>query len=173
MFAIVKNGQIEKYIQPNTVFHVDWVEYDAGWIAQASDADKAAIGLVDVVYGQRAEERFYWVGQLEPVYNEQLNVVEINYAVTPKELDSVKANLIAQTNQTAYTMLLPTDWMVVKSVETGTAVPAEWSAWRQAIRAEAQAYVAQINACEDVDALVALAPIEWSKDPNSAITEVE
>lgn len=167
MFAIVKNGKVEQYIQPNTVFHVNWVEYDAGWIARATSAEKSALGLAEVVHGSRADERFYWVSQKEPVYNAQSGVVEINYTATPKELAPIKTALIAQVNQTAYTMLLPSDWMVIKSIETGTAVPADWAAWRQAIRTEAQAYIAKINACTDVNAVAALPAVVWSKAPGS------
>lgn len=166
MFAIVKDNQIVKFIQPNTVFVVDWVEYPADWIANASQQSKDAIGLVDVVYGNRNDERFYWVTQDDPVYNASSNVVEINYTNTPKDLDSVKSVMISQTNQSAYTILLPSDWMVVKALEIGGSVPANWTTWRQTIRTEAADYCAAINACSSMEQLEQLPALQWARSPN-------
>lgn len=165
MFAIVKDNKVVQYVQPNTVFHVNWVEYGANWIATATQAQKDAIGLVEVVHGARQDERYYWVTQQEPAYDAGAKLVRINYTATPKDLDQLKTTLVSQTNQAAYTTLLPSDWMVVKSVETGTAVPADWAAWRQAVRTAAANHCAAINACADVDALAALGQAQWPAQP--------
>jgi hypothetical protein len=46
---------------------------------------------------------------------------------------------------------------------------AAWSTWRSAIRAEAAAQIAAINACTTTDQLAALSNVSWSKDPNAPV----
>ena len=52
--------------------------------------------------------------------------------------------------------LQPTDWMVVRAAEGGTAVPSSITTKRAAVRTKANAMCTQIDAASDVDALAAL-----------------
>ena len=52
--------------------------------------------------------------------------------------------------------LQPTDWMVVRAAEGGTAVPSSITTKRAAVRTKANAMCVQIDAASDVDALAAL-----------------
>ena len=69
-------------------------------------------------------------------------------------------------NAAAYSILLPTDWMVVKATETGGTVAPAWNTWRQTIRTQASDYVAVISACTTVAQLAALPSVQWAHDPN-------
>jgi hypothetical protein len=82
----------------------------------------------------------------------------------------VKTNAIQQVNSTAYSLLLPTDWMVVKAVETSTAIPTAWNTWRQSIRTTAASAVSSIEAAVDVAAVAAI-NIVWPKDPDQIAAE--
>lgn len=172
MFAIIKNSQVVQYVQPNTLFYVNWVEYGADWIVKATQAQKDAIGLVEVVHGNRADERFYWVTQQEPVYDASTNQVIINFTATPKDLAAIQANLVNQINNTAYTLLLPSDWMVVKAMETGGVVSSNWTTWRQTIRTQAANYCDDINACTSMEKLEQLPFIQWARSPNEPELEI-
>ena len=164
MFAIISNNAIAMLVAPGTPFTWDGLQYSANWCNLSTPEEKAAIGMVDVVYGSQPSDVYYWVSQDAPVYNG--TVVEINYTATPKDLDQLKANQISATNSTAYSILLPTDWMVVKGIETGSKVPDNWNTWRQEIRTQAATQVAAITACTTVDELAALPPVQWANDPN-------
>ena len=59
-------------------------------------------------------------------------------------------------NAQASGILQPTDWMVVRAAEGGTAVPSSITTKRAAVRTKANAMCTQIDAASDVDALVAL-----------------
>jgi hypothetical protein len=166
MFAIISNGVIAMFVQAGTAFEWDGIQYPANWCNLSTPEEKAAIGMVDVVYGQYPNDQYYWVNQDAPVYNAQTNQVDINYTATPKDLDSLKTSQISATNATAYSILLPTDWMVVKAVETGGTVAPAWNTWRQEIRDEAAAQVAAITACTTVAELANLPPVQWTPDPN-------
>ena len=53
-------------------------------------------------------------------------------------------------------ILQPTDWMVVRAAEGGTAVPSSITTWRAAVRTKANAMQVQIDGAANVDALAAL-----------------
>jgi hypothetical protein len=165
MFAIVQNGIIIMYLQPGTAWTYNGVQYPPQWIAQATAEQKAQLGIVDVVYGPQANQQYYWVSESQPVYNAQTNTVNINYTATPKDLDQLKVQQAAQINQTAYTILLPTDWMVVKAIETQGTVDPDWNTWRQSIRTTADTARAAVEACTTVDELAALPSIQWPPSP--------
>jgi hypothetical protein len=59
-------------------------------------------------------------------------------------------------NQQAGGLLQETDWMVIRAVEGGTAVPSDITTWRAAVRTKANAMQVQIDGAADVDALAAL-----------------
>ena len=164
MFAIISNGAIAMFVAPGTPFEWDGVQYPANWCNLSTPEEKAAIGMVDVVYGAYPNDQYYWVSQDAPVY--QNGVVEINYTATPKDLTELKASQVSATNAAAYSILLPSDWMVVKAVETSGTVAPDWNTWRQEIRTQAATQVAAIEACTTVDELAALPSVEWAHDPN-------
>ena len=59
-------------------------------------------------------------------------------------------------NAQAGGILQPTDWMVVRAAEGGTAVPSSITTKRAAVRTKANAMCTQITNAADVDALAAL-----------------
>ena len=164
MFAIISNGVIALLVPAGTAFEWDSIQYPANWCNLSSPEEKAAIGMVDVIYGTPANDQYYWVSQDAPVYNG--TVVEINYTATPKDLVACQNQAVSSLNATAYSILLPTDWMVVKAIETSGTVAPAWNTWRQDIRTQAAAQVAAITACTTVDQLAALPSVQWAHDPN-------
>ena len=164
MFAIISNGVIALLVPAGTAFEWDSIQYPANWCNLSTPEEKAAIGMVDVVYGAQPSDVYYWISQDAPVYTG--TVVEINYTATPKDLAQCQTNAVDATNAAAYSILLPTDWMVVKAVETSTAVAADWTTYRAAVRTAAATAVAAIDASADVPALQAAVQVTWPNDPN-------
>lgn len=171
MFAIVQNGQIVQLIAPGTAFELDGVSYPANWCNLSTPEEKAAIGMVDVVYGPAPSDQYYWVSQDAPYYDARTNEVYINFTATPKDLAELQSQQVTATNQAAYNILQPSDWMVVRATETGTdPVPADWNTWRQAIRVQAADQNAAINACTTVEQLAALPSVNWLPSPDQPVT---
>jgi hypothetical protein len=104
-------------ISPDTAFTAGDIQYPANWIRLASPEERAAIGITEVADPVRADDRFYWNGDL----------------AMPKDVDQIKAMLIAQVKQTAGSLLAPTDWMVIRKVERNVDIPAAVSAYRAAV----------------------------------------
>lgn len=164
MFAIISNGVIALLVPAGTAFEWDSIQYPANWCNLSSPEEKAAIGMVDVIYGQYPNDQYYWVSQDAPVYTG--TVVEINYTATPKDLFMLQNNAVTAVQQQAYTILVPSDWRVVKGYETKSAIPTDWNTWRQEIRTQCDAQIIAITNCTTVAELAALPPVTWAHDPN-------
>lgn len=139
------------------------VRYPANWIRLASEEDKAAIGLVWEADPVRADDRFYWNGDInnpkaledvvalnidgQNIYDDKGNIV-----VTK----GLKSQFIAQVKAQAGSLLNATDWKVVRAAEGGKALDDETKAARAAIRTKSDDFEAQIKACTTVEQLAAL-----------------
>ena len=164
MFAIISNGVIAMLIPAGTAFEWDSIQYPANWCNLSSPEEKAAIGMVDVVYGQYPNDQYYWVSQDAPIIvGDQ---VQINYTATPKDLFECQMQAVNAVQAQAYSILLPSDWRVVKGYETKSAISPAWNTWRQDIRTQCDAQIIAINGCTTVDQLAALPPVDWEHDPN-------
>ena len=158
MFYSTTDGQ---YINEGQAFTINEVQYPSNWLNLSTEEQKAEIGLEEVIAtNSPANDQYYWVSQ-------ELDKASLTYINTPKDLDTVKSNSISQINQTAYSILLLSDWMVVKSVETSTSIPANWNTWRQSIRATADQARTKVAAATDVDEVqTIMGSITWPQDPN-------
>ena len=164
MFAYILNNTFQRFIPEGVAFKLNGKFYASDWLNLSTPAEKAALGIVDVVYGQRPDDKYYWVTELPPVYAN--GVVTVDYTSTPKDLFTLQNQAVTDTQQQAYSILLPSDWRVVKSYETQSDVPAEWNTWRQEIRSQCAAQIVMITACKDVAELAALPSVVWAHDPN-------
>jgi hypothetical protein len=70
------------------------------------------------------------------------------------DLSVAQSSVVNTTNATAYSILQPTDWYVVRYTENGQAIPPQVNSWRQEVRDAARVKVEQINATTTKDALV-------------------
>jgi hypothetical protein len=151
-----------QYIQDGAPFTVNGTSYPAGWLNATSAEEKAAVGLVEVTYaGAREDDRFYWVTET------RVGSV-VTYTNTPKDLAALKTQWKTTVNAAAYSMLLQSDWMVVKALETSTTVAAAWTTYRAAVRTAAATAVAAIESAADVPALQTSVQVTWPNDPNHA-----
>ena len=64
-----------------------------------------------------------------------------------------KSASIDWVNSTAYYILQPTDWYVIRESENGTAIPPNWNTWREAIRQDANTKNAGIAGCNSSEEL--------------------
>ena len=143
------------YITENTAFTIDDVQYPPQWLNLSTPAEKEALGLVEVVtVGEAKDPTYYWTG-------ETLADGVLTLTATPKDLAEVQKQAVASLNATAYTLLLPSDWMVVRAYETNTPMPTDWSVYRADIRAQVAGAVAAVNSAVDVDAVALAVKVEW------------
>ena len=155
------NAQYNQYVTEGTQFTLGDATYPPQWLNQSTPEQKAAIGLVEVVAtNSPADQTYYWV-------SETLNGAELTYTNTPKDLDTVKENAVIQVNNTAYSLLFPSDWMVVKAVETQGTVPTDWNTYRADVRFTANTTKDALAIATTVDEIAnIIANMKWPHDPN-------
>ena len=125
----------------------------------ASPEARAAIGITEVVEQPRPDDRFYWVSG--PNENG-------DYTAIPKDLDGLKKTWTAQFKQTAYAMLAPSDWLVIRKQENDTPIPADWTTYREAVRTTCALAITDIDLASDIDGFIyAVTTVQWPKDPNA------
>jgi len=120
------------------------IQYPNNWLQLSTAEEKSKIGIIEVADPETFDDRYYWsVGN-------------------PRDLDQCKAMLIAQVKQTAAALLTPTDWKIIRFIESATPIGASVTAYREAIRADSNNHEAAINACTSVDELAAL-QLTWTE----------
>jgi hypothetical protein len=170
MFALIQDSNVTQVgeltaLFPNTSF-------PAGF-NQAEFA--AQMGALEVIEGERKDERFYWVTFSH--YEVQGDKAVRVYTNTPKALEDVtetpegqtepvttkglKSQWIAQAKAAAGSALAATDWMVIRKAERGVDIPAEVAAERAKIISDCTAKEVAISAAATVEALIAVvAPVK-------------
>ena len=154
----------------------DGIQYPANWLRLASAAEKAAIGITEVADPVRADDRFYWNGDVNlpkelndreevdaegnPMWVQVLGVVDGEPAMVDSDerlvTKGLKSQWIAQVKDTAGKQLAATDWMVIRKAERGTEIPTATAAHRAAILAEAERLETAIAGAADIDAFIAV-----------------
>ena len=169
MFAYVLNNIVQYLIAPGVEFTIDGVTYPGNWIQLSSTSDQQALGIYEVVYGSQANDQYYWITQEAPVFTN--NQVQINYTSPPKDLVTVQSTSVNNINQQAYSLLQPTDWMVIRSVESGGVypVPQSWNTWRATIRTQAATAANAVTASTTVDQVAAVFPVAWAASPDTPV----
>jgi hypothetical protein len=164
----------ETPISPDTAFSAGGIQYPANWLRLASPEERAAIGITEAADAERADDRFYWNGDLslpkavEDVLATKEDgsplMVQVYDPATEAMVDTdqqvitrgLKHGMIAQVKQTAGTLLAATDWRITRAAEGIKAVDADTLAARVAIRAASDANEAAITACTTTAELAAL-----------------
>lgn len=145
-------------LNPDLPFEHDGIQYPANWLRLATPEERQAIGITEVPDYPRPDDRFYWVTQ-NP---------DGTYTAIPKDLNQLKADWSKQIDATAYSLLLPSDWMVVRRAEDGAPIPAQWTTYRAAVRTYAQTVKTNLNAATDIDQFIAaVTNLAWPTPPDT------
>lgn len=169
MFALTKNGQFEKFLSEGQAFELNGVQYPANWLNLSTPQEKAALGIVDVIYGEQPSDQFYWITQNAPVFVARTNTVDVTFTAKAKNLDQLKKQLTDQVNVGAHNVLFMTDYMDSrKAHDPDYVAPADWIEWRSSVRTAAQQMKQAIAAAADVDELASIKVI-FPADPDAII----
>lgn len=131
------NGQP---LQIDTPFTHNGFQYPANWLRLSTPEEKEAIGIDEVAEAVRADDRFYWDGDIN----------------MPKDLNQLKAQFVAEAKRTAGLLLAESDWYVVRKADIGTDIPADVVAYRAVVRAKVDELETDINAVESVSDLATM-----------------
>ena len=156
-------------------FTIGDVMYPSNWLQKSTEAEKTAIGITWVDDPVRADDRYYWDGDINnpkaledkeevdedgnPLYVKVLDktdpdnpvMVDCDERLVTKGL---KSNMIAQVKHTAGTLLAQTDWYVTRKVERNVDIPTDVASKRVAIVAESERLETAIAAVTNVEQLI-------------------
>ncbi|NBS68871.1 hypothetical protein EBT31_08125 [bacterium] len=124
-------------LSPDMPFEHDGISYPANWLRLSSHQEREAIGIEDLPDPEPFDHRFYF-GPNQPRDHAQL----------------VEA-WVLETRATANSILSASDWLVVREIDNGTAVPQDWRTWREAIRSATSTKCESIRETTDTDELAA------------------
>ena len=121
-------------------YDANGTQYPSGWLNQSTEEQKAAIGITWVADVVRADDRFYWDGNID----------------NPKDLDVLKTTFKAQVKDTANKLLAQTDWYVIRKAERSVDIPTDIADKRNAIVTEANRLDSEIDLVDTVEGLIAI-----------------
>jgi len=137
-----------KHLPEGTSFYdANGVQYGAGWLNQATEEQKLAIGITWVADPAPVDTRFYWDTNLPKALDDKLE----EDGSTTKGL---KSQFIAQVKDTAGKLLANTDWYVIRKIERNVDIPSEIALKRTQIVTEANRLETDIKASTNVEALI-------------------
>ena len=172
-----------KHLPEGTSFYdANGTQYGAGWLNQSTEEQKLTIGITWVVDPVRADDRFYWDGNINnpkaledkletkedgtPLYKQVYDKVTESMVDTTEQVvtKGLKSNFISQVKQTASSLLAQTDWYVVRKAERNVDIPANIVTKRAAIVTEANRLETAITGVSTVEALIeVLNAQDWNK----------
>ena len=175
MFALVKNEtvtnpqtqetsdvQVIKIFAPYTIWEdKHGTQYSPDYLFTLTASQKQDLGIYDVAYGNRQDDRFYVITENQTTFDQAEKIVKVTYSATAKAIEDVgeskglKSQWIAQTNQTANSLLLQSDWMLVRKIERSVDVPANMVTYRAAVITEANRLTTAITAATTITQLIA------------------
>ena len=168
MWALVENDSVVKVYTRPTAVNIGDNQYPSNIMQVWSASELEAIGIYEVVVdNSNLKDKEYYIntnqsfdfanGAVTASYGTATakaiaDVTDDDGNVT-KCLKSINKDAI---NAQAGGILQPTDWMVIREADGGTAVPSNISTWRASVRTKANEMCTAIDNAADVDALAAL-----------------
>ena len=163
-------------------YDANGVQYGSGWLNQATETQKLAIGITWVADAVRADDRFYWDGNINnpkaladvtetkqdgsPLYKQVYDKTTKSMVDTTEQVvtKGLKTNFVAQVKDTAGKLLAQTDWYVVRKAERNVDIPADVVTKRAAIVTEADRLETAITNAANVEALIEVLNAQnWSE----------
>jgi len=179
MWALVESDNVTQvYTRPKALTIGD-VNYPSNIFMLWTASELEALGIYEIVIDNtNLKDKEYYINTNQS-FDFADGVVTASYGVaTAKPLDDVlftaqeetdglgtegeikqyglKPQHKAVINSQAGGILAPTDWMVIRAAEGGTAVPSDIATWRAAVRTKSNDMCTMIDGVADVDALAAL-----------------
>jgi hypothetical protein len=154
-----------KQLVPGRPFTHNGIQYPANWLRLTSWEEKSAIGITEVPDPAPVDTRFYWDHNLpkqledeEVVVWEDVIVDGVGIGSTSRTYTQtgLKTQWKKQQDETAYSLLAPTDWYVVRKSEVGTEIPVGITSFRVGVRDISEQRKSAIGLATDVPSLVGI-----------------
>tara|TARA_R110000744_G_scaffold217746_15_gene336406 strand:- start:1118 stop:1726 length:609 start_codon:yes stop_codon:yes gene_type:complete len=192
MWAIIQNNNISEIIKGAKGVEINGVQHSRDIFSLWSTEELSAVGIIPYVIQNNGNSDFsYKTGSSVSISDDGTQVIEtIEYtdklledelqvnsdgdaimdSTTGKQavIKGLKTLHKENTATKANTLLSPTDWQVVKAMETSSSVPSDISTYRSAVRSKANEIETTINACDTMDKFKALFVTPTDSDGNAS-----
>ena len=181
MWARLESNTIVEILTRPKALNIGDVKYPRNIFSMWTNAELAVIGIVPVTVDNTnfKDQKYYINTDQSFAYDTETGVATATYGTATAiaiadtlytaqdETDGLgtegevktrglKYNHKEVINSQAAGALAPTDWMIIRAADGGTAVPSSITTKRAAVRTKANAMQAQIDGVANVDALAAL-----------------
>lgn len=152
MWAQVKDNEVMRVYAYPVEVEVNGVRHPSSIFSKWSASDLKGIGIYPYSVNS-VEGHYHNTGELS--YTINADDVVGKYTVTDKDIALVKARMIQTSRNMASELLSRHDWMAIREMEGGEAMPADVKTYRAAVRTESNDKETEINALADLDAVKA------------------
>ena len=153
-------------------YDANGTQYPPQWLNVSTEEQKAAIGITWVADPIRADDRFYWDGNINnpkaledkletkedgsPLYKQVYDKATESMVDTTEQVvtKGLKSQFVAQVKDTAGKILAQTDWYIIRKAERSIDIPAEVALKRTQIITESNRLETDIQASNTVEALI-------------------
>ena len=149
-----------KQLRPGRPFTHNGIQYPANWLRLTTLEEKEAIGITEVPDPAPVDTRFYWDTDIPKQLEDTTDVVS---GITTTGL---KTQWKAQQDQTAYSLLAPTDWYVVRKTEIDEAIPVGITSFRGEVRNISNQRKVSIDTASSVENLIGITTFSGLDWPN-------
>lgn len=147
-------------------------QYPSSWLNLSTEEEKLAIGITWVADPVRADDRFYWDGDITnpkaledklevkedgtPLYKQVYDKATKSMVDTTEQVvtKGLKSQFIAQVKDTAGKLLAQTDWYIIRKAERNVDIPEAIALKRTQIVTEANRLETDIKASTTVEGLI-------------------
>ena len=189
MWARLESNTIKEILTRPKALTIGGAQYPSNIFSMWTDSELAAIGIVPITmdYTNRKDFKYYINTEITYTYSTETGKATGSYGTataraiadtlfTAKEekdglgtegevkAKGLKTRHKEEINLEAGSLLQPTDWMVIREADGGTAIPSNIKTYRAAVRTKANTHCTSIDNAADVDALAALT-FDWPAKP--------
>ena len=141
-----------KHLPESVSFYdANGTQYPSGWLNQSTEEQKAAIGITWVADPVRANDVFYWDGDIN-----NPKALEDKLEEDGSTTKGLKTTFKAQVKDTANKLLAQTDWYVIRKAERSVDIPTDIADQRSAIVTEANRLDTAIDGVDTIEGLIAI-----------------
>jgi len=153
-------------------YDANGTQYPPQWLNVSTEAQKLAIGITWVADPIRADDRFYWDGNINnpkaledklevkedgtPLYKQVYDKATESMVDTTEQVvtKGLKSQFVAQVKDTAGKLLNATDWYVIRKAERNIDIPSDIALKRTQIITESNRLETDIQASTTVEELI-------------------
>ena len=152
MWALVKEGVIEKiYYSPKSMV-LDNVRYPSNMFTLYTKEEKKRINIYDVKRKEQPDHAFYNIGSSSYIWNASEEIVDEDFTITEKDLAELKTDTKEGIYQSAYTLIESFSWLVQRYVYDNTqAIPNDVVQYTTSVRTFCNTICTAIDNCNTLN----------------------